>query len=272
MKTRVFCLCIAFISMLSLFALGEEQRDFSSFDSLISEFSEEIKESKEKSLVMNFDGKGLSSLGTYSLYKSNFTNDSKLYRVYKFSDTDPSAIDRIIEDNLARNYAKEEIDQGDYQLIMLKQYGEDGLSVILSKNAGDYTLVFIEKGMEIDGFVFYKTCPDCEGNGKRKCSNCHDSRKCSTCEGTGKARCYMCKDNKGVCYLCNGVGYRISPSTGHMLTCVSCNGFGSCATCHGTGHKEYGGCPLCSNTGKCPYCKGDLGKCSKCNGSGKIAE
>lgn len=256
------------ISAMCMFARGETPEGFSSIDSLISE----LRGEKESAMVMDFNGKGLSSLGSYSLYKSNYTIDSRVYRVYRFSETTSSAIDRIIEDNLARNFTKEEIDQGTYQLIMLKQYGEEGLSVILSRNTDDYTLVFIENGMKTENFVFYKTCPDCEGSGRKKCSECNDSRKCKMCEGTGKRLCSMCKSNKGVCYLCNGLGYRISPSTGHRLTCVSCNGFGSCKYCHGTGHEEYGGCTLCAKTGVCAYCKGDLGKCVKCGGTGKIAE
>lgn|GEM_PF-1716991 len=97
------------------------------------------------------------------------------------------------------------------------------------------------------GAVARMNCPVCGGTGRVDI--------CKACNGTG--RCTWSTNSPGVRTDILAIGYS-----------AYCDN-GTCSACKGSGRYNYGGCPGCEGTGRCPRCLGS-GRCAACHGTGRL--
>lgn len=102
------------------------------------------------------------------------------------------------------------------------------------------------------------------------CQSCHGDGVCYHCNGDGfrnGRRCSVC-DGAGECSKCGGAGIlKVIVKNGKdYIQCTACHGGGECGACGGTGQIGYqssslgyigGECSLCHGSGTCLSCKGD---------------
>jgi hypothetical protein len=118
----------------------------------------------------------------------------------------------------------------------------------------------------------YSTCYLCGGSGIA-------SGECPNCYGRGKDECEVCNGNGSVkCKTCNGTG-----TTGNIITCPDCNGsgrvmkkvrMGKCNKCESSG-KVSEDCPDCGGSGMvdCSFCQGTgTMDCKVCDGEGILKD
>lgn len=105
-----------------------------------------------------------------------------------------------------------------------------------------------------------------------ECSLCDGNGVCYHCDGEGfrgGRRCSVC-DGSGSCNACGGQGdLEVLETNGKDYTvCTSCHGSGICSFCDGVGKTavHFPTLGLCES--ECSYCQGN-GGCSRCDGTGR---
>lgn len=252
---------------------------------------EEFLAAKDAEKIMNFDGSAFEELGSYSILENDYQIDNASYIVFLFESFQGEAIEHLIEMNIERNYEINDAEKDGIRTITLKQYGNNAKRVILLTDNKAYVFAYLEDGLPIDNYTFYKECHICNGSGQNACTQCNNSRKCKHCEGRGMEPCTYCRlgdyldlseygplrtdeyksdgVGSGLCPHCGGTGYRWSEYSGPRA-CSSCNATGKCKECNGSRYSNKK-CSYCQGSGNCTYCckNGSVDKCYSCKGTGK---
>lgn len=105
-----------------------------------------------------------------------------------------------------------------------------------------------------------------------ECSLCDGNGVCYHCDGEGfrgGRRCSVC-DGSGYCDACGGQGdLEVLEINGKDYTvCTVCHGSGSCGVCDGNGKTVAHFSTLGSIESKCSFCHGN-GSCISCDGTGR---